>query len=150
MLFWPKESCLFKAKTTQKYRANLAKKGDWSNPIVWNRIGQQSSNLEARLLVYCTYVCLRFFWSFPILTHPKYRYVLCIVGKTREPQNPVPTFFRAKSGKILKIQKNTPKFRFLESGKSIVETKTKGPYLILVRKSGKILKIRKKYCGYPE
>ena len=53
---------------------------------------------------------------------------------------------RAKSGKILKIRKNTPKIRVLKFFGKVPklrpEKKEKGPHLILVQKSGKILKTR--------
>jgi hypothetical protein len=37
-----------------------------------------------------------------------------IVGKKREPRNPVPDFLGAKLGKILQIRKNTPKVWLFE------------------------------------
>ena len=80
--------------------------------------------------------------------------------KKREPRNPVPPFFSGKTRKILKIRKNAPKVKFFEQfrkvpkysdkfGKILVrpkkggEKRERGPHLILVQNSGKILKIQK-------
>ena len=59
----------------------------------------------------------------------------CIVGKKQEPRNPVPAFFWAKLGKMLKIRKNTPKVKFFEQfGKVSKYFETFGKLLVTPKK----------------